>query len=194
MRAATSDTRIAPDPFSIVLPALCALAAISSIAAVHWSGEDPTQGRARSKRKVTATLRDLENCCVGLQELFRRLHKSPKLFAGEGAAAGAPIKFGVHAPRISAADVRLFRQSADEIASMLVLASQNAFDVMGAIEDGELEVPEDIFFGFGEVQETLNRVLHERPSLKDAVDIGTRAAIDLTQLVQKLKARRASGA
>lgn len=184
------DTRIAPDPFTAVLPALAALGAIASIATVNWVAQDKSPDRSRPKRKAGAALRDLESCCIGLQEIFKRFHKSPRLFAGEGAAAASPLKFGVHGPRIGPAAARLYQQSMNDVASMLVLAAQNSFDVMAAIEDGELEVPEDLFFGFGEVQEELNKILTERATLKAAVDRGTILALRLTQLVQRLKTYR----
>ena len=187
-----SDTRIAPDPFAVVLPALAALGAVASIAAVNWMAEERTPERSRARRKAGVALKDLENCCIGLQETFRRLHKSPKLFAGEGSSsAGAPLKFGMHGPRVGQADATLFKQSINDVASMLVLAGQNAFDVMSAIEDGEISPPDEVFYGFGEAQEQLNKVLADRATLKDTVDAGTRIALDLTKLVQELKKYRA---
>lgn len=183
-----TDTRIAPDPFSVVLPALSALGAIASIAAVNWMAEERTPERSRAKRKAGAALKDLESCCIGLQEIFRRLHKSPKLFAGEGSSsASAPLKFGVHGPRVGPSDAKMFKQSINDIASMLVLAGQNAFDVMSAIEDGAITPPDEVFYGFGEAQERLNKILTDRATLKDTVDEGTRIALDLTKLVQELK-------
>ena len=183
-----TDTRIAPDPFAVVLPALSALGAIASIAAVNWMAEERTPERARAKRKAGVALKDLESCCIGLQEIFKRLHKSPRLFGGEGSSSqGAPLKFGVHGPRIGPTDAKLFKQSINDVASMLVLAAQNAFDVMSAIEDGALNPPDEVFYGFGEAQEQLNKLLTERATLKETVDGGTRVALDLTRLVQELK-------
>ena len=183
-----SDTRIAPDPFAVVLPALSALGAVASIAAVNWMAEERTPERSRAKRKAGVALKDLESCCIGLQEIFRRLHKSPKLFAGEGSSsASAPLKFGVHGPRVGPADAKLFKQSINDVASMLVLAAQNAFDVMSAIEDGAITPPDEVFYGFGEAQEKLNKILLDRATLKDTVDEGTKIALDLTKLVQELK-------
>ena len=75
------DSRIAPDPLSAVLPALSALGAISSIAAVNWVGQERTPERGRSRRKVGLVIRDLESCCLGLQEVFKRLNRNPRLFA-----------------------------------------------------------------------------------------------------------------
>ena len=109
---------------------------IASIAAINWVGQERTGERSRTRRKAGVALRDLESCCLGLQEIFRRLHRNPKLFAGEGGAASSPMKFGSCGPRIDAgADARIYQQLMNDIASMLVLASQNAFDVMCAIED-----------------------------------------------------------
>jgi len=181
------STRIAPDPFTAVLPALAALGAIASIATVNWVAEEKTPERARSKRKASAALRDLESCCMGMQEIFKRFHKSPKLFGGEGAASASPMKFGVHGPRIGPRVVRLYQQSMNDIASMLILAAQNAFDVMAAIEDGDIDPPEEVFFGFGEVQEQLNQLLQQRDTLKTTVETGAQISFRLTKLVQELK-------
>jgi len=189
--AESSDTRIAADPVAVVLGAISALGAVASIAAVNWMAEDRSPERQRSKRKADAAVKDLERCCVGLQELFKRLHQSPKLFAGEGSSSAAsPLKFGVHGPRVGAKDIRLLQQSVQDVASMMVLATQNALDVMAAIEDGELEPPDELFYGFGEAQEKLNKLLSERVTLKETVDRATMVAVDLTKLVQQLKHHR----
>ncbi len=160
-----ADTRMPPDPFAAVLPALAALGAISSIASIHWSGQEKTAARTRSKRKTGASLRDLETCCLGLSEIFRRFQRHPKVFAGEGAQASSPLKFGVHGTRIRADAQRLYLQLMNDIASMLVLAAQNAFDVMTAVEDGDINAPEEVFFGFGEQQEKLNKIIQNRVTL-----------------------------
>ena len=182
-----SDTRIAPDPFTAVLPALAALGAIASIATVNWVAHDVSPERARSKRKVVVALRDLEKCCLGLQEIFKRFHKAQKLFAGEGAASSSPLKFGVHGPRVGPGAIRIYHQSINDIASMLVLASQNAFEVMAAIEDGEIDPPEEVFYGFGEAQDQLNKLIQDRETLKGSVEKGLEVAVKLTGLVQQLK-------
>ncbi|MCL4768105.1 MAG: hypothetical protein KJZ80_17940 [Hyphomicrobiaceae bacterium] len=184
---ADHDTRIAPDPFAAVLPALAALAAISSIAAVNWVAQERTPDRTRTKRKAAVALRDLESCCLGLNEIFRRFQRNPKLFAGEGAPAASPLKFGVHGPRIGPDAARLYQQSINDIASMLVLATQNSFDVMSAIEDGEIDAPEELFFGFGEQQERLNRLIAQRATLKASVETGLSVAEQLTALVHALR-------
>jgi hypothetical protein len=184
------ETRLAPDPFTAVLPALAALGAIASIATINWTAQDRTPDRARSKRKAGTALRELETCCMGLQEIFRRFQRNPKLFAGEGAPAASPLKFGVHGPRVNADAARLFHQLINDVASMLVLASQNAFDVMSAVEDGEVAAPEVLFFGFGEQQERLNKLIQTRATLKVSVDTGAEVATRLTELVRELKKHR----
>jgi hypothetical protein len=184
------ETRLAPDPFTAVLPALAALGAIASIAAINWTAQERTPDRARSKRKAGTALRELETCCLGLQEIFRRFQRNPRLFAGEGAQGASPLKFGVHGPRVATDAARLFQQLINDVASMLVLASQNTFDVMSAVEDGEINAPEELFFGFGEQQERLNKLIQARATLKASVDAGAEIATKLTELVRELKKHR----
>ena len=52
IKAEESNTRIAPDPFAAVLPALAALGAIASIAAVNWVAQERTPDRTRTKRRA----------------------------------------------------------------------------------------------------------------------------------------------
>lgn len=185
-----ADTRIAPDPFAAVLPALAALGAIASIAAINWVAQDKSPDRARAKRKAGSALRDLESCCLGLAEIFRRFQRHPKLFAGEGGPAASPLKFGVHGARVTQEGGRLYQQLINDVASMLVLASQNAFDVMAAVEDGEINAPESVFYGFGEAQERLNKLIQNRATLKASVDTGAEIAETLLPLVRQLKKHR----
>ena len=188
------DSRIAPDPLSVVLPAISALGAISSIAAVNWVGQERTPERSRSRRKVGLVIRDLESCCLGLQEVFKRLNRIPRLFAGEGAAAGSPMKFGVHGPRVDPVVARLFHQLMNDVASMLVLASQSSFDIMCAVEDGDIAAPEEVFFGFGEQQDRLNKLIQERATLKALVETGLEVANALHALVSDFKKYKAEPA
>lgn len=182
-----ADTRMPPDPFAAVLPALAALGAVTSIAAINWSGEEKTTTRTRTKRKTTASLRDLETCCLGLVEIFRRFQKHPKVFGGEGAQASVPLKFGVHGKRIRADSQRLYIQLMNDIATQIALAAQSAFDVMTAIEDGDIDAPEDVFFAFGEQQERLNTLFSTRATLRNAVDTGADIAGRLAGLVRELR-------
>lgn len=186
---AEADLRTAPDPFAAVLPALSALGAIASIAAINWVGQERTADRSRSRRKAGMALRDLESCCLGLQEIFRRFQRHPRLFTGEGAPA-APMKFGVHGSRVDAEAVRLYQQIVTDVASMLVLAAHNSFEAMSSIEDGEIDAPEIVFFGFGEQQERLNKLIQSRATLKVTVETGLDIADKLTVLVRELKKYR----
>ncbi len=181
-----NDTRITPDPFAAVLPALAALGAIASIAAVNWVAQERTPDRARTKRKSGFALKELERCCLSLQEIFRRFQRNPQLFAGDGAQS-APLKFGVHGGRVGPDSARLYQQSINDIATMLVLATQNSSDVMSAIEDGEIDAPEELFFGFGEQQERLNLLISQRATLKISVETGLSVAEQLTDLVRALR-------
>lgn len=182
-----ADSRIAPDPLSVVLPAMSALGAIASIAAINWVGQEKTPDRARSRRKAGVALRDLESCCMGLQEIFKRLVRNPKLYGGEGPSTSTPLKFGLCGPRIDQGLARAYHQLMNDIASMLVLASQNTFDVMSAIEDGEIAAPEMLFYGFGEQQDRLNKLLQSRATLKVIVETGAEVSDRLTALVRELK-------
>ena len=183
-------TRMAPDPLTVMLPAIAALGAIASIAAINWSAQDKTPDRARARRKAGTALRDLETCCLGLTEIFRRFARHPKLFAGEGGSASSPMKFGVHGSRVGADQARLYQQLTNDVASMLVLAAQNAFDVMCGVEDGEIEAPEELYFGFGEQQERLNKLIQSRATLKTCVETGLDVADKLGGLVRELKKHR----
>lgn len=187
---AEAESRIAPDPFAAVLPAIAALGAISSIATINWVAQDKTAERPRPKRKAGTALRDLETCCLGLVEIFRRFQRNPRLFAGEGAQGTSPLKFGVHGPRVDPDACRLYHQLVNDVASMLVLASQNAFDVMCAVEDGEIDAPEEVFFGLGEQQERLNGLIQNRATLKQSVDTGLQVAVRLLELVRDLAEHR----
>jgi hypothetical protein len=184
------DTRVPPDPFAAVLPALAALGAVASIAAINWSAQDKTPDRSKSKRKAGTALRDLETCCMGLGEIFRRFQRNPKLFAGDGRSVSSPMKFGVHGTRVGAEAARAYQQIINDVASMLVLSSQNAFDVMSAVEDGEIVAPEELFFGFGEQQERLNSLIQSRATLKGCVEAGVEIADKLCVLVRELKKYR----
>ena len=81
---------MSPDPFTAVLPALAALGAITSIAAINWSGQDKLATRTRTKRKTGAALRDLETCCLGLAEDFPPFPAPPA--ACSPARAGRPLR------------------------------------------------------------------------------------------------------
>ncbi|MEN2494996.1 MAG: hypothetical protein TECD_00908 [Hyphomicrobiaceae bacterium hypho_1] len=177
------NTRVAPDPLTAVLPALSVLATIASIALMNWIAEECKQDDIKPKRKVSAALQDLERCCLIIQDVFRRFHRAQALFKEQE----LPIKFGVHGVRVSRSALKIYQNSIDDIASMMVVASQNSFEVMMAIEDGVINPPDEIFYGFGEAQEQLNCVLVERVSMQYSVEVGLQVALKLADLVKKLK-------
>jgi hypothetical protein len=172
-----------------LMAAIAALGAVASIAAINWSAQEKTPDRAKSKRKAAMALKDLETCCMGLGEIFRRFQRNPRIFCGEGGPS-APLKFGVHGKRVTADAARQYQQLVNDVASMMVLASQNAFDVMSAVEDGEISAPDELYFGFGEQQERLNGLFQNRATLKVAVDTGAEVADKLCSLVRDLKKYR----
>jgi hypothetical protein len=185
-----TDSRVAPDPFAAVLPAIAALGAIASIASINWAARERTADRARPRRTAGTALRELETCCLHLSEIFRRFQRNAKLFAPEGGQGASPLKFGVHGPRVSMDMARLYQHVINDIASMLGLAAQNSFEVMCAVEDGTIEAPEQVFFGFGECQDQLNKLIQNRATLKASVDIGAEVAERLVVLVRELKKHR----
>lgn len=184
-----ADTRVSPDPVTAILPAIAALGAIASIASINWTSQDKTPDRAKSKRKASTAIKELETCCLGLGEIFRRFQRHPRVFGLDG-GANAPVKFGIAGARVNSDGARGFQQIMNDIASMLVLSSQNAFDVMCAVEDGEIDAPEEVYFAFGEQQERLNALLGNRAPLKIVVETGADVAVKLAALVRELKEHR----
>jgi hypothetical protein len=189
-KQASTEGRLAPDALAAVLPALAALGTVASIAAIAWAGQDASGPRQKPQRKPDMALRDLEGCCMGLEEIFKRLKRSPRLFTGVGSAAASPLKFGVSGQRVDAAEARIYQQLITDVASVLVLASQNSYDVMSAVEDGEINAPEDVFYRFGTEQERLNALLLNRLPLLATVEKGLDIASALTAIVRDLKRYR----
>ncbi|MCH9765200.1 MAG: hypothetical protein K0U34_04305 [Alphaproteobacteria bacterium] len=183
----TLQSRIAPDVSTAVLPALAALGAVASIAAVNWIAEDATAKKPEAKRRATVAVQELETCCSGLAEIFRRFDRHPDLFAAEGRTKGTPLKFGVQGGRVAATASATYNLLINDVAAMLVLASQNACAVMAAVEDGEIDAPDAVFIAFGECQDELNHVLQVRASLRDCIDKGIEIADRLTALIRELK-------
>jgi len=183
-----SKSRIAPDPCAAVLPALAALGAIASIAAVSWVAEDnPSEKRREAKRRAVVSVQELETCCLGLGEIFRRFQRHPDLFSDDVHSSTSPMKFGAQGGRAASATSALYDRLINDIAAMFVLASENACAVMAAVEGGELEAPDALFFAFGECQDELNRLLQDRSGLKHCIDKGVEIADRLTALVRELK-------
>jgi hypothetical protein len=182
------EGRTAPEPLSIVLPALAALGAVASIAAVAWVAQDRGDAdRPRVKRRIDVILKDLETSCIGVAEILRRVRRHAKQLGLDGPQGGLPLKLGLTGGRVEAAGGGVYKQLVNDLATMLVLATQNSFDAISAIEDGEIEAPESVFFGFGEAQEKLNRLLVQRASVRATIDHSIDVAQQLAGLVGELK-------
>lgn len=117
---------------------------------------------------------------MGLTDVFRGFQRIPKIFAGDGPAAATPLKFGTHAPRVTLEQARMLQKLSDDVARMLVMANTTAFDVMTAIEDGEIRAEEEVYFAFADCQERLNQILIDRSPLRTTVEIGFDVARRLT--------------
>lgn len=184
----TGQSRIAPDACAAVLPALSALGAIASIAAVSWLAEDTISGpRSETKRRATVAVQELETCCLGLAEIFRRFQRHPDVFSDDGRSAMTPMKFGGQGGRVARSTSALYDRLINDIAAMLVLASENACAVMAGVEDGEIEAPDALFFAFGECQDELNCILQDRASMRHCIDKGVEISDRLTALIRELK-------
>ena len=172
LAAATAGERgrTAPECVSLVLPALAALGAISSIAAVAYLATDREGDRPRVRRRTDAILKDLETSCLGIAEILRRLKRRATSLGVDGPAGAAALKFGLNAVRVDAAGGPLYHQLVNDMATMLVLATQSSVDVMSAIEDGEIEAPDEVLDQFGAAQEQLNVLLLQRAGIRPMVD------------------------
>jgi hypothetical protein len=181
------EGRTAPEPLTLVLPAIAALGAVASIAAVAWVAQDREGDRPRVKRRIDMILKDLETSCLGIAEILRRVKRGARQLGLDGPSGVTPLKLGASGGRVDAAGGPLYHQLVNDLATMLVLATQNSFDAINAIEDGEIEAPESVFFGFGEAQEKLNRLLMQRAGVRPCVDTSIEVAQQLASLVTQLK-------
>jgi hypothetical protein len=184
--------RAAPEPLSILLPAVAALGAVSSIAAVAWLAEERTGERPRVKRRVDAILKDLETSCLGIAEILRRVIRLSPMFGLLGPTSGAPLKFGLLGTRVEPAQAQTYVLLVNDVATMLVLATQASFDMTSAIEDGDLEPPEELLHKFGAAQEKLSGLLSSRPSLKTTAETALAVAEGLVAAVRALKQHKSA--
>ena len=182
--------RAAPEPLAIILPVIAALGSVASIAAVAWLAEERTAGRPRVKRRVDVILKDLETSCLGSAEILRRVIRHSPMFGLLGATSAAPMKFGLMGTRVDAQLGQFYIHLVNDAATMLVLATQASFDTTSAIEDGDVEPPEALFYRFGEAQEKLNSLLAIRGSTKATVSGALAIAETLVDLVRELKTHK----
>ena len=185
-------TRLAPDPVAAILCVLSALAAVASIAALNWVVEEEPDERTQNRRKPRNTLRDLEQNCLSLRDVLKRLDRNLQLFSGDRGSITTPIKFGVHAIQVPHGSAALHQAVVSEIAALFDETSRNAFEVMALIGDGILDPTEDLYFQFAEVQERLKVLLINRSGLRETLDEGGQIAEMLARLVQALKTDKVS--
>jgi hypothetical protein len=180
------QTRVGPDPLTIVLPALSALGCVAGIAALNWAAHETGRDRRRGRRGSQMILRDLKRDCADLAETFRRLVRGLPGITSGGGTTSLPIKFGVHGLDVTDDTYPLFQSLLSSLASLILRASQNSYELMGAIEDGAVTPPEELFYAFADQQERLNQLLSQRPSLKATIETGYDIAVKLTGLVEEL--------
>ncbi len=182
--------RAAPEPLAIVLPAIAALGAVASIAAVAWLAEDRTADRPRIKRRIDVVLKDLETSCLGTAEILRRVIRQGPMFGLQGTTSAAAFRFGLIGTRIDTQQGQTFIHLVNDVATMLVLATQASFDATNAIEDGEINPPEAVFNRFGDAQAKLNALMSSRASLKATVEGTLAIAEALVATVRELKSHK----
>lgn len=185
--------RTAPEAVSLVLPALAALGAIASIAAVAYLATDREAERPRVRRRVDAVLKDLETSCLGIAEILRRLKRGARSLGVDGPSGAAPLKFGLNAARVDAAGGPLYHQLVNDMATMLVLATQSSVDAISAIEDGDVDAPDDVLDVFAEAQETLNGLLVGRAGLRPLVDGCLATSVKLGEAIARLRRAPVAG-
>ena len=185
------ETRVGPDPLTLILPALAALGGIVSIASLNWAARDGEANRRLGRRNAASVLRNLERDCVDLQDAFRRLVRGlPGITSGGGTTA-LPMKFGVHGLDVTPQTYPIYQSLLASLSSLVARTCQHSYDLMGAIEDGSIEPPESLFFAFSDQQERLNQLLGvPRPSLKATVETGYDIAVKLSALIDELGAHR----
>jgi hypothetical protein len=183
--------RAAPEPLSIILPAIAALGSIASIAAVTWLAEDRTGDRPKVKRRVDVVLKDLETSCLGTAEILRRVIRHSPMFGLLGATSAAPMKFGLLGARVDPQQGQIYIHLINDVATMLVLAAQASFDATNAIEDGDLTPPEELVYKFGDAQAKLTVLLSSRAPLKTTVETALAIAEAMVVPVRALKLHRA---
>jgi len=190
--ASERDVRIGPEPLSAVLPALAAIGALSSIAAINWVANDKPDQVQSNRRRVSAALRDMDRVCAALEDVLARLNRFFSIYVGERGGLSSPLKFGVYGLRIPQNSFPVFQTLISDTSNVLRDASQVSFEVMCLIEEGTLEPPEEFYFELGEAQERLTALMRERSSLSATLEESAAIAAVLTEQMRHLKEHRTS--
>lgn len=184
---AAGGGRAAPEPLTLMLPAFAALGAIASIAAVAYGDAAPPAERTRARRRADAVLRDLETSALGTAEILRRIGQNAHRLGLDGPAAGAPMKLGLTSGRVQPDGSELYIRLVNDLATMLVLATQASFEAVHAIEDGEIDAPDDAFNAFADAQERLNALLTQRAAVRPMTEGCRAVATDLAHQIARLR-------
>lgn len=178
--------RVAPEPLLVLMPGLAALGAVASIAAVLWIETEPGQ-KTRSRRKASIVIRDLESDCLILQDIFRRLASGHRAGDAGSRPESTPLKFGLPAMAGGSSSHAAHQSMLVDVSRCLPMAAENAAEIIGLIEDEEIEAADEVLYGFGECQELLNQVLAERSSIEAGIGAGLDVSGRLVGLVRVLK-------
>ena len=188
---ASGHNRLGPDPLGVLLPALGALGAIASIAALNWAERDTASPPPSRRRNAAQVLRNLERDCQDLQDAFRKLVRGVSGIVTGGGTTGLPMKFGVHSLDVTSASYPHYQTLMTNLSSLIGRTGQDSYELMGLIVDGIIEPPEELFFAFADQQERLNQLLgHPRPSLKTTIETAFDVTVKLTTLIEELSAYR----
>lgn len=186
------ETRSAPqqhvgaDPLSVALPLLGALGTIASLASTAWSAGAPIE-KASAGRKASRVVRDLESDCLVILETLRRLNRFLRENGGAKTLAATPFKFGLLGSPAAREAQSLYRTLMSDVGRAGVSAHTNVLEILAAVQSGQIDAPDEAFYGFGECQERLNGLLAERRGLSAVIDGGVAVAEALTRHVASLK-------
>lgn len=177
---------VGADPLSVALPALGALGTIASLASISWSAGAAEPGTLAA-RKPSRLIRDMESDCLVVLEALRKLNRSLRENGGAKTLAATPFKFGLlGSPMVREAQA-LYRALMSDVGRVGISAHANVLDILLAVQTGQIDAPEEAFYGFGECQERLNGLLAERRGLSAVIDGGVAVAEALTRHVAQLK-------
>ncbi|MFO1170483.1 MAG: hypothetical protein U1E49_05880 [Hyphomicrobiaceae bacterium] len=177
---------VGADPLSVALPALGALGTIASLASITWSVATAEPG-VLVGRKPSRLIRDMETDCLVVLEALRKLNRFLRENGGAKTLAATPFKFGLLGSPVARDAQALYRTLMSDVGRVGVSAHANVLDILVAVHTGQIDAPEEAFYGFGECQERLNGLLAERRGLSAVIDGGVAVAEALTRHVAHLK-------
>lgn len=183
---AVPQQHVGADPLSVALPLLGVLGTVASLASIAWSAGAPIEGAA-SARKASRLVRDMESDCLVILESLWRLNRFLRESGGARTLAATPFKFGLLGSPSAREARSLYRTLMSDVGRVSVSAHGNVLEILAAVQSGQIDAPDEAFYGFGECQERLNGLLAERRGLSAVVDGGVAVAEALTRHVAHLK-------